>query len=293
MKNLVCVDFMDTLVRPPTKEVVQHWMDKTEFGLSDFQKCLLRCGFPFAAYANSPRECETLKRTMLVAGEAETLSLLRDNGHAAETRADFTREYIRMFISESSVEHGVGAGIERLCKNSDVKLVSNLYWVYKPLLERLTRIARFDDILLSCDIGYAKPDVRIFRRASFLNYENRYFIGDNWKSDISLPLRMGFQCVYLHPEDPFMQEICQSDLRRFIAIYGEEGRQKIAFREQYRERADFFFADLLNVNHINLFRDVSFRNGKVSLRVLQNAHCVSALADGFRVIFCLMEGDGV
>jgi FMN phosphatase YigB (HAD superfamily) len=79
-------------------------------------------------------------------------------------------------------------------------LISNLATPYKSPLDRLRLGGHFDVTLLSCDLGFRKPQPAIYQRMAQdlgLVPEEMVMVGDSPRSDHDGPKGMGMEAVLL------------------------------------------------------------------------------------------------
>lgn len=70
-------------------------------------------------------------------------------------------------------------------------------------LERFKLIRLFDCILIEGEVGYGKPDQRVYLKAlSALNVRasDAWMVGDNWNWEVVAPQRLGIKGVWVNPQ---------------------------------------------------------------------------------------------
>jgi len=81
--------------------------------------------------------------------------------------------------------------IKNLKENNDIALLSNApLGVVEALIEKHSLSGLFDNVLISCNVGLAKPDPEIYRRCISLfgkQYDEIYMIDDSAKNLEALP----------------------------------------------------------------------------------------------------------
>lgn len=102
-----------------------------------------------------------------------------------------------------------------------IGLVSNLSLPYRERLSQLGIDELVDESAFSCDIGYAKPDVRIFGTIQMklqLPAQRILMIGDNAEQDIAGAKLAGFNTLLLeHPPGNILAAIVL--LKRIVAHF--------------------------------------------------------------------------
>jgi len=117
---------------------------------------------------------------------------------------DFSKRYLENLITKSESYDGVKEMLEELQANYRMSIITNgLREVQRPRLRKLGMTHYFDSIIVSDEIGFAKPDERYFEIAfhSIDNppaRENTLVIGDNLKSDILGGIRYGLKTCWLN-----------------------------------------------------------------------------------------------
>ncbi len=104
--------------------------------------------------------------------------------------AQFNKLYLNNLVEEGIVYTGVRSMLENLRSRYRISAITNgLKEVQRPRLEFLNMTHYFDQIVVSDEIGYAKPDQNFFDFA-FMPFANEYkngevlVVGDSLKSDI-------------------------------------------------------------------------------------------------------------
>ena len=72
--------------------------------------------------------------------------------------------------------------------------------VQREKIERFSLEHHFDGILIEGELGYGKPDKRVFERALAVvgtNAADTWVIGDNLEWEIVVPGKLGFTCVWV------------------------------------------------------------------------------------------------
>ena len=92
-------------------------------------------------------------------------------------------------------------------------LISNNYPELPEVVERVGLRPYFQELFVSANVGYDKPQPEIFRRALAAagNPDRAYMIGDNPVADIKGAAAMGLETVLVHREGEFEADhICSS-----------------------------------------------------------------------------------
>jgi putative hydrolase of the HAD superfamily len=94
--------------------------------------------------------------------------------------------------------------LDRLSVNYNLHIITNGFKeVQLTKIEQCGLQKYFDLIIISEDIGFNKPDVRIFREAERLgntSKESCLMIGDNFNTDITGAKKAGWQSIWYNPE---------------------------------------------------------------------------------------------
>lgn len=118
-----------------------------------------------------------------------------------------------------------------------VAVLSNLISGLDSVVQKLDLHRRTSRVFLSCDLGFAKPDVRAFKTvASELDLEPRrlMMVGDNWGSDVLGSLSAGMWACFLDRSGISPLRKIVSDARPFLQLKGS----KIRIRKEIREALD-------------------------------------------------------
>jgi len=116
----------------------------------------------------------------------------------------FSKGYLENLISKSESYDGVKEMLVGLKPDYSMSIITNgLKEVQRPRLRKLDMTHYFDSIIVSDEIGFAKPDERYFEVA-FNSIDNppvrgnTLVIGDNLKSDILGGIRYGLKTCWLN-----------------------------------------------------------------------------------------------
>lgn len=172
-------DLMETLVFPPKEKQIQGWLATREENerLSTFQKDLFCSGFPYASLVTTMQEAELTKNRMLTC-ERNWPS------HREEWCINLAKAFVSFFIESCILPKENKNTLLSLRKlGYRLCVISNLYAVYIPLLERFSLNEMTDSILLSCNAHACKPSTILIDQA-FSGYMWAGYIGDNYRSDI-------------------------------------------------------------------------------------------------------------
>ena len=116
----------------------------------------------------------------------------------------FSKQYLNNLILKSEMYEGVPAILERLQKKYLLSIVTNgLKEVQRPRLKKLNLLPYFKSIIVSDEIGVAKPSIAYFEQvyASIPNPPPKkeiLVIGDNLHSDILGGINFGVPTCWLH-----------------------------------------------------------------------------------------------
>lgn len=121
---------------------------------------------------------------------------------------EFNTAYIENMVAVSEVYPGAPELIERLAKDYKVSIITNgLKEAQRPRLKKVGMIDLFDSIVVSDEIGVAKPDIRFFEYTydtlpSPPDKSTILVIGDNLMSDILGGINFGVDtCWISHKKD--------------------------------------------------------------------------------------------
>ena len=129
----------------------------------------------------------------------QALVRLGHNARLAQTMADIYREYRAQGIT---VFPGAIETLARLREQGiRLGLVTNGARVeQRAKIERFELAPYFDHILIEGELGYGKPDERVYRAAmAALRTEptQTWFVGDNLEWDVAAPQRLGLYTVWV------------------------------------------------------------------------------------------------
>ena len=118
--------------------------------------------------------------------------------HVADTMCDLFSE---RYPDTLSVTAGVSEMLRRLAGDYRFAVVSNFFAPDFPreLLARFGLLDNFEFVVNSAELGYKKPDVRIYAHALELagaSPADVVFVGDNLKNDVRAPLQAGMQAAW-------------------------------------------------------------------------------------------------
>lgn len=92
--------------------------------------------------------------------------------------------------------------LSRLVKEGkQLVIVSNQCSFFIPMFKNLGLDKYFNHVLFSCNLGYRKPDKRIYQellRVAKVLPEEILFVGDNYVQDFKIPIENGFKALHLN-----------------------------------------------------------------------------------------------
>ncbi len=272
MRDLVCFDLMETIIIPPSKGRIDEWLSCVGGQeINSYQKELFILGFPYAMYVEE-KNFEKFKENMLSSSGEERLCY---KGEKTDMNIEIiTRKYVEFFLNNCTLNKDVFAILEKMKKDKDIKIVSNFYTVFKPLLDRYNIFREFDKIILSCDVGYRKPEEKIFEMTEYMNYRNSFFVGDNWKSDVVVPLKKGFKVFYLHERDSFIDNIYEKGCGFLI-----EKKEKYSIKEKYKNICNVYFGKLLDIEDIIPNKDLFIQFNNIYFSFMKNLFPIKNLKE--------------
>lgn len=116
----------------------------------------------------------------------------------------FSGQYIDNMIVSSEIYEGVRTLLQTLQKNYRLSIVTNgLKEAQRPRLAKLNLFSYFESVIVSDEIGVAKPDAAFFEHAywSIVNPPPKselLMIGDSLHSDIAGGKNFGIKTCWLH-----------------------------------------------------------------------------------------------
>lgn len=242
---------MDTLVFKDSKKINDYI--KTIENISEYQKKLLRAGFPYAL--------EVGEKTFECTRDYFLINKKVNN----KWKNPESKKYIKMLNKSFIVSQKTYDLIEQCNCFGDVVIISNFYDVLRPSFDALFDKNKFFKVIFSCDVGMKKPSVEMLKLSGYTEYEKKFYFGDNWNSDILPALSKGFECIYVNNNDKFMNKIYEKGIQSFI----EKRNQIYCFKDKYREIFKMYFDNLLNVDEFAT-SDIYVDQMRVLPRILKN-----------------------
>jgi putative hydrolase of the HAD superfamily len=145
----------------------------------------------------------TALRTQLPWGSVPALPTLAQHWESGFPRATVAREGALEAL-QALRERGVLLGI---VTNGHIR-------IQRPKIEHLGLIQRVDCVVISEQVGYHKPDARVFARAleslSCVG-EEAWFVGDHPRNDIVGAAAAGLRPIWLTGIDPWPEELPQPE----------------------------------------------------------------------------------
>ncbi|MDZ4481526.1 HAD family hydrolase [Bacillus cereus] len=212
-KKYVFFDLMETIVKPPDKAQKINWLKSRginadspgyEWLVAGFTQALfaVETGVPFAHLRDYYLVNDfTSIEDMALA--AEQLSTSREKIN--QNTLLITTEYTKFVIENTIIYQDVDFVLGQLRKNGySLCLISNLMSPYKKIVTNLKLKKWFEGIFYSCEVGYKKPDVRIFQfsmESTKVNSNEVVLVGDNWKSDILGALENDINVIFVNRDE--------------------------------------------------------------------------------------------
>lgn len=118
--------------------------------------------------------------------------------------ADFSITYLENLVKVSEMYDGIDELLSQLKKQYKISLITNgLKEVQRRRLQHLKLENHFDSIIVSDEIGVAKPDVRFFEYAyqtipHSIEKEDVLVVGDNIIADVGGGNAFGFKTCWIH-----------------------------------------------------------------------------------------------
>lgn len=128
-----------------------------------------------------------------------------------ETRDDLTNELESVIIYSEVIDV-----LQDLNQNFRVFLISNLASPYKEPVFSYNLDRYFEKMIFSCDYGYVKPDIEIFKEVETITNNKPseiLMIGDSFKSDIIGARKMKWNYLKINRAMPVSNDYEITDLR--------------------------------------------------------------------------------
>ncbi len=116
----------------------------------------------------------------------------------------FSADYLKRIIDHTFVFEGVVDLLAKLHIDHRLSIITNgLKEVQRPRLQRLNLMQYFDSIIVSDEIGVAKPDAAFFKYAhqsitDKVEKSRILVVGDNIEADVQGAMNFGFEACWLH-----------------------------------------------------------------------------------------------
>lgn len=205
-------DLFNTLITGPDADDIFYFLEQLNITreLSAIQIELFCSGFPFASYIKTYKEAESLREEMLV---SERKYPPNPSSRFSEVIA---RQYVTYYIDNCKIDSDLATVLQKL-KNQAIPtcVISNIYAVYAPVIEKLNLALLIDKFYLSYAEHKRKPAKEIFKRA-FPKGAESFFIGDNYKSDIKPLLDTNIHPIFLSSSNKVLVYIQRNGLNDFI-----------------------------------------------------------------------------
>jgi FMN phosphatase YigB (HAD superfamily) len=256
---------METLIFPPDRDIIFHWISQQKTVLTDFQQEMYINGFPYAVFLKEKEQFKKDRDILLCTPLNETrdiCKLLSVPFHLEEIQ--MTDAYISMFLQNCRFDTQILKFLKKWREYADLKLVSNLYSAYKPLLTNTSLEICFHDIFLSCDVKDKKPNDTMFQKTHYQDYTKKIFIGDNWLGDIVIPFKLGFDCYFINTWDQFIHTIFQKG-----AAFLLEKKDNYRIKEKYKKIASLYLDSIIDVEHIIPAADLEIIQNKLQFQFMK------------------------
>ena len=104
------------------------------------------------------------------------------------------------FVKRDSVVNDM---LERLTTNYQLMIISNgSAYMQRRKLHQAGLTDFFEHVFISAEIGYAKPDLRLFSHAlTYCRHTDIVMIGDDYINDIQPAMTMQLKTVFINPEN--------------------------------------------------------------------------------------------
>jgi hypothetical protein len=270
---------METLVFPPDSLTLNNWITKKAYFLTGFQKEMFLKGFPYSIFINNIEELNLVKDKLLcrqILNNKDVFDILSVPYNSVWDR--ITEEYISLFMKNYQFNENIIIMLSKLKENARLCLVSNLYSVYKPLISLLNFDSYFDQILLSCDIMERKPSLKVLKKTKYKAYENRIFIGDNWHSDLIIPIKCGFFACLLDDKNLFINTLYQKGVA--FLLEKDEGYK---VKRKYKEICFYYLSPVLDIDHITA-DELEIVDNKLYFSFMKRVKIINSLEEIYNIV---------
>ena len=120
---------------------------------------------------------------------------------------DFNARYLNNLITHTALIQGARDVLDHFRKSHSLGLITNgLKEVQRPRLKQVNIYDHFEQIVVSDEIGYSKPDFEYFEH-TYNSFDRKYnkeevlVVGDNPVADIKGAKDYGFRTCWLKPRD--------------------------------------------------------------------------------------------
>ena len=257
--NILCFDLMDTLIIPPSQECIKKWIQSTKIKFNKKVEQLFYNGYPFAIFIELSELSFEEQKNILLTREITNWEYfykclkIKSKNKINET---ITEEFITFFVENSKLAENVENLIIYLKARCSIGVVSNLYTSYKLLIEKFKLNELMDFIVLSCECGIRKPNRNIFKYVNEYKYKNKFFVGDNWISDIIAANDNGFTAIFFNKKDIFFNYLLDNG----CAFLLENKAGKIIVKEKYKENIRKYIPYIKDIKNISCDYDISIHN---------------------------------
>lgn len=252
MKNLICIDLMNTIVKVNYSKLSEY-VDSIQ-SASEYQKDIYKMGFPYAGIVNEGN-FNYIRDFFLTHDQIEIPSM------TDKKIMDEILGYSNAFVENCYMPSPIISTLRELSVKADLVLVSNLYSIYSGIIEKFGLQNYFSKIILSNKSGIRKPSETLLYKTGFDIYKYKYYIGDNWKSDVIPANNLGFNVLYLNDKDSFISYVYNSGIQCLIEKAGENFRVK----NKYKKYFAYYFEDYVNIENIKP-DNLVISNNKVLLK---------------------------
>lgn len=285
-------DLIDTIVKVPEEDEKKNFLkyhnilegDSYDWLVAGFAQALFakETGIPF----NNLRDYYLTNSFGTIEDMVYAAENISSTNKINLNTIDFTKKYTNFLIDNSKAypeTHNVLSFLKS--KGYELYLVSNLMTPYKRIINNLKLSKYFKKTILSCDVGFRKPDKRMFELAlngAKVSANNSIFIGDNWISDVLGSLQLNMDPIYINRKKYSIPNYLMTNgLNGLLEVHQGKAR----FKEKYKAILSEFIPDDINSieNKIeeHLYKD---SNGVIRLRSLYNVKYINDISELIKLL---------
>lgn len=270
--KLVCFDLMDTIIIPPKKEHIEQWIREQYIYIDEYEATLFCNGYPYALFVKDSKLTFKEQKDILLINNINSYNdiyrLLKIK-NITKYKEYITDKFIEFFINNVTIDINIKKFIFEKKENIKISIVSNLYSHYKKIIYKYDLQKKCDLIILSCDYGLRKPNNEIFSLINnfFYNYNfnEKYFLGDNWKSDIVPAYKAGLIPILINNRSEFIEYITEKGCAFLFKL--ENGNMYI--KNKYKKNVEYYLSECIDLNNIKIGENLILENNKIIFPLLK------------------------